>query len=58
MLLIVLSICLAISAIALLAAMLVGRGASKHGTARLAALDHEFAATDYEEKTADPSVPT
>jgi len=53
MLPVVVSICLAVSAVALLVAMLSGSGASKHGAARLAALDQEFAPTDYEEKVTD-----
>jgi tight adherence protein B len=50
MLLMVLAICLGIFAVAVLVTMTVGKGTSKHGTSRLAALDHEFAPTDHEEK--------
>jgi tight adherence protein B len=53
MLLMVLSICLGISAIAVLAVLTVGKGASKPGTARLAVLDREFAPTDSEEPATD-----
>ena len=53
MLLMVLSICVGSFAAAVLVAMTVGKGASKHGTLRLAALDHEFAPTDYEEQITD-----
>jgi len=53
MLLIVASIFLAMSAVAVLAAMLTGRNTAKHGAVRLAALDNEFAATEYEETVTD-----
>jgi tight adherence protein B len=53
MLLIVLSICLGISAIAVLIVMTVGTGTSKRANVRLAALDQEFAPTDREEAAAD-----
>jgi len=53
MLLIVLSICVGTLAGAVLAAMLAGKGASKPGISRLAALDHEFGPTEYEEKITD-----
>jgi tight adherence protein B len=51
--LIILSICVGSFAAALLAAMMVGKAKSKPVTARLAALDQEFAPTDYEEETTD-----
>jgi Flp pilus assembly protein TadB len=50
MLLIVLSICVGSFAAAVLVATIFGKGASKRGTSRLAALDHEFAPTDDEEE--------
>jgi tight adherence protein B len=53
MLLMVLSICVGAGAAAVLVATLVGKDASQHATLRLAALDHEFAPTDGEEKLAD-----
>ncbi len=53
MLLTILSICLGIFAMAVLLAMTVGAAASKRVKSRLAALDQEFARTDYEESTAD-----
>jgi tight adherence protein B len=53
MLLIVLSIFLAISAVALLVIMTVGVGKSKQVALRLAALDHEFASATDEDKTTD-----
>jgi tight adherence protein B len=53
MLLIVLSICLGISAIAVLIGMTVKPGTSKRANVRLAALDQEFAPTDHEEAAAD-----
>jgi tight adherence protein B len=53
MLPIILSICLGVSTVAVLVAMIVGKGTSKHGTSRLAALDHEAAPTGYEEKITD-----
>jgi len=53
MLLTILSICLGIFAMAVLVAMTVGAAASKRVKSRLAALDQEFARTDYEESTAD-----
>ena len=52
MLLMVLSICVGVGAAAVLVATMVGSGAS-HATVRLAALDHEFAPADGEEKAAD-----
>src|ERR1035437_10172754 len=51
--LIILSICVGSFAAALLVGMIVGKGRSKPGTLRLAALDHEFAPTDDEEQTTD-----
>ena len=53
MLLMVLSICVGVGAAAVLVATMVGSGASQHATVRLAALDHEFAAPDDEEKITD-----
>src|ERR1035437_6489219 len=53
MLLIVLSICAGGLAAAVLAATMVGKGTSKPGALRLAALDHEFAPTEDEEKVTD-----
>ncbi len=53
MLMTILSICLAVLAAAVWIAIILGTGASKRGTIRLAALDHEFEPTGYEEKTAD-----
>jgi tight adherence protein B len=53
MLLMVLSICVGSLAAAVLVATMVGKGASKPAVVRLAALDHEFAPTDYEEKVTD-----
>jgi tight adherence protein B len=53
MLLIVLSLCLGISAIAVLLVMTVGTSRSKRVSLRLAALDQEFAPTDYEDRIAD-----
>jgi tight adherence protein B len=53
MFLIVLSIGAGSFAAALLLAMMVGKATSKPGTERLAALDHEFAPTDYEEELTD-----
>jgi tight adherence protein B len=53
MLLIVLSIGLALAAVAVLVAMLTKTDSSQHGTARLAALDHEFAPTADEETVID-----
>ncbi len=50
---IIASICLAISALAALVAVSVGKGASKHGTLRLAALDRGFPPTQYAERDAD-----
>jgi tight adherence protein B len=52
MLLMVLSICVGVGAAAVLVATMAGSGAS-HATVRLAALDHEFAPADGEEKAAD-----
>jgi tight adherence protein B len=52
-LLIVLSVCLALAAVAVLFTLLAKTESSKHGTARLAALDHEFAPTTYEETVID-----
>jgi tight adherence protein B len=51
--LIVLSIFLAISAIATLVAMSIGKGQSKKGTLRLAALDREFAPAGYADPVTD-----
>jgi tight adherence protein B len=51
MLLVILSICLAISAAAVLAVVSFGKDASKHGTLRLAALDREFGPADHVEIT-------
>ena len=48
-----LSICLGVIAIAVLVTTIVGKDTSKYGTVRLAALDHEFAPTYYEEKVVD-----
>ena len=53
MLLIVLSVCLALAAVAVLVAMLTKTDSSKHGAARLAALEHEFAPTADEETVID-----
>ncbi len=53
MLLMVLAICVGSFAVAILAATLIGKGASKQVTTRLAALDNEFAPADGEEKTTD-----
>jgi tight adherence protein B len=53
MFLIVLSVCLALAAVAVLVAMVTKTDSSKHGTARLAALDHEFAPTADEETAID-----
>jgi tight adherence protein B len=53
MLLIALSICVAIFAIAILAMMTMGTGASKRVTVRLAALDQRFAPADFGEKITD-----
>jgi tight adherence protein B len=53
MLLIVLSICVGGLAAAVLVATMVGRGTSKPGALRLAALDHEFAPTGDEEEITD-----
>src|ERR1017187_5953313 len=47
--LIVLSVCLALAAVA----MFTKTDSSQHGAARLAALDHEFAPTAYEETPID-----
>ena len=52
MLLMILSICVGVGAAAVLVATMVGSGPS-HATVRLAALDHEFAPTEAEEKFAD-----
>jgi tight adherence protein B len=49
----ILSICVGSLAAAVLVAVMVGKAKSKPGTLRLAALDHEFAPTDYEEETTD-----
>jgi len=49
----VLSICLGVAAAAVLAAMMVGKGASKPGILRLAALDREFAPVNYEKTVVD-----
>ena len=51
--LMVLSICLGVAAAAVLAAMMVGKGASKPGILRLAALDREFAPVNYEKTVVD-----
>ena len=53
MLLMVLAICVGSFAVAILVATLIGKGASKQVTTRLAALDQEFAPADGEEKTTD-----
>src|SRR5580693_7835184 len=53
MLLIVMSICLGIFAIAALVAMTAGTGTSKRATLRLAALGQEFAPTSREETFTD-----
>jgi tight adherence protein B len=53
MLLMVLAICVGSFAVAILVATLIGKGASKQVTTRLAALDNEFAPADGEEKTTD-----
>jgi tight adherence protein B len=53
MLLMVLSICVGSFAAAVLVATLIGKGESKQVTTRLAALDHEFAPADGEERTTD-----
>jgi tight adherence protein B len=53
MLLMVLSICVGGLAAAALVATLIGKGASKQVTTRLAALDQEFAPADGEENTTD-----
>ena len=53
MLLIILSICVGSLAVAVLVATLIGKGASKQVTTRLAALDQEFAPADGEERTTD-----
>ena len=53
MLLIVLSICVGGLAAAVLIATMVGKATSKPGAVRLAALDHEFALTEDEEKVTD-----
>jgi tight adherence protein B len=53
MLLMVLAICVGSFAVAILVAMLIGKGASKKVTTRLAALDNEFAPADGEEKSTD-----
>jgi tight adherence protein B len=50
---IVLSICMGGLAAAVLVATIFGKGTSKPGVLRLAALDHEFEPTDYEEQTTD-----
>ena len=53
MLLMVLAICVGSFAVAILVATLIGKGASKQVTTRLAALDNEFAPADGEEKSTD-----
>ena len=53
MLLMVLAICVGSFAVVVLVATLMGKGASKQVTTRLAALDHEFAPADGEERTTD-----
>ena len=53
MLLIVLSICVGALAATVLVVTMVGKTASKPGVLRLAALDHEFAPTEDEEKVTD-----
>jgi tight adherence protein B len=53
MLLMVLAICVGSFAVVVLVATLMAKGASKHVTTRLAALDHEFAPADGEERTTD-----
>jgi tight adherence protein B len=53
MLLIVLSVCLAIFALAALVVMTVGTGTSKRASLRLAALGQEFAPTSHEETVTD-----
>ena len=53
MLLIVLSICVGALAATVLVVTMVGKTASKPGALRLAALDHEFAPTEDEEKVTD-----
>jgi tight adherence protein B len=53
MLLMVLAICVGSFAVAMLVATLIGKGASKQVTTRLAALDNEFAPADGEEKSTD-----
>src|SRR5580704_9593506 len=50
---IVLSICFGIFAVAVLVLMTMGTGTSKRVSLRLAALDQEFAPTDYEEQITD-----
>jgi tight adherence protein B len=53
MLLIILAVCLAVSAVVVLVSTLAGSGSSNHGAARLAALDQQFAPTDDEETITD-----
>ena len=53
MLLILLSICVGGVAAAVLVVTLGGKGKSKPGVTRLAALDHEFAPTEEEEEITD-----
>jgi tight adherence protein B len=53
MLLIVLSVCLCVCALAVIAAMTVGKGASKRISVRLAALDREVLPAENEEPAAD-----
>ena len=53
MLLMVLAICVGSFAVVVLVATLMAKGASKHVTNRLAALDKEFAPADGEERTTD-----
>jgi tight adherence protein B len=53
MLPVVLSICIAILAVAVLAAATLGTGGSKRVNLRLAALDQEFVPTDYDAKITD-----
>jgi tight adherence protein B len=53
MLLIVLSVCLCVFAVAIMAVLTVGKGGSKRISVRLAALDRDVAPMGYDEPTAD-----